>query len=106
MSDVKAPDDVLVCRCGEISRQEVLQAIADGARTIDDVKRMTRAGMGICQGRTCSGLVAQLIHAETGLSVEEIGHCRGRAPVRPVPADVLASIHPPQRVGDGDRDPG
>ena len=89
MSD---PDDVLVCRCGEVTRGEVLAAIREGARTVDEVKRMTRAGMGLCQGRTCGRVVARIIREQTGLGMDEIGLSRSRAPVRPVSADVVAGI--------------
>ncbi len=46
-------DDIIICRCQEVTRQEILQAIADGAVTVDGVKKRTRAGMGLCQGKTC-----------------------------------------------------
>lgn len=90
------PDDVLICRCGEVTRREVLEAIREGARTVDAVKRMTGAGMGICQGRTCSRLVADLIHRETGLPLDRIAPARARPPVRPVQAKVLSNIQAPR----------
>lgn len=34
--------DIIICRCQEVSRQEILDAIADGALTVDGVKRRTR----------------------------------------------------------------
>ena len=97
-----SPDEVLVCRCGEVTRGEVLEAVREGARSVDEVKRMTRAGMGICQGRTCSRVVAQLIHEETGLPMEEIGLSRSRPPVRPVQAEILVGITAPRAERDGD----
>ena len=71
---------------------------------MDAVKRMTRAGMGICQGqgRTCGRLVAQLIHEETGLPLDEIGLARPRPPVRPTPARILADIQAPRADGDAE----
>jgi len=92
-------DDVLICRCNEVTRREVREAIREGARSVDEVKRMTSAGMGICQGRTCSRLVAQLIHEETGIPMGEISLSRSRAPVRPVPAQILAKIKAPRVRG-------
>ena len=88
--------DVCICRCGEVTRAEVIEAICDGARSIDEVKRLTRAGMGLCQGRTCARTVAQLIHQETGLPLEQIDLPRARPPVRPVRADVLAKVEAPR----------
>lgn len=97
------PDDVLICRCNEVTRGEILEAIREGARSVDEVKRMTRAGMGICQGRTCAGLVAQIIHQETGLPLADIGLSRARPPVRPVRADVLANIAAPRMDAHRDK---
>ena len=37
-------NDIIICRCQEVTRQEILDAIADGAVTVDGVKRRTRAG--------------------------------------------------------------
>ena len=53
--------DVYICRCEEITEGEVLKAIERGARDIDGVKRLTRAGMGLCQGKTCGRLVMGIL---------------------------------------------
>jgi len=92
----QAHDDVLVCRCIEVSRADVVRAVAEGARSVDEVKRLTRAGMGICQGRTCGRMVAQIIHECTGIPLSDIALSRPRAPVRPVQADVLVQIEAPR----------
>ena len=44
-------NDVIICRCMEVSKQEILDAIHDGADTVDGVKRRTHACMGLCQGK-------------------------------------------------------
>ncbi|MDR1319139.1 MAG: (2Fe-2S)-binding protein [Treponema sp.] len=88
-------EDTIICRCQEISLREILKALADGARTIDGVKKRTRAGMGFCQGKTCQHLVARILSRETGRSMAELLPPTFRAPVRPVRIDVL--LH-----GDGD----
>ena len=56
--------DVYICRREEITEEEVLKAIERGARDIDGVKRLTRAGMGLCQGKTCSVLVRNILSRE------------------------------------------
>ncbi|MGH2558066.1 MAG: (2Fe-2S)-binding protein [Thermomicrobiales bacterium] len=81
-----------VCRCEEIGAQEVRDAIAEGARSVNDVKRRTRAGMGVCQGIYCVGPIADLIAAETGLSLGEIVPMTARPPVRLVPLGLLAEM--------------
>jgi NAD(P)H-nitrite reductase large subunit len=76
--------DVIICRCEEISLQEIKEAIAEGAVTIEEVKRRTRAGMGLCQGRTCRQLIAKLINEYTGRALKDILPPTFRPPVRPV----------------------
>jgi NAD(P)H-nitrite reductase large subunit len=88
-------EDIIICRCQEISLREIRKALADGARTIDGVKKRTRAGMGFCQGKSCQRLVARIISGETGRSMEELLPPTFRAPVRPVRIGILAR-------GDGD----
>jgi len=54
----------IVCQCNEVSEAEIIQAIRDGARTIDGVKFRTRAGFGRCQGGFCSWNIAKIIARE------------------------------------------
>jgi NAD(P)H-nitrite reductase large subunit len=86
---MKDRDDLLVCRCEEITEGEIRQAIREGARTITGVKRRTRAGMGLCQGKTCQKLVARILAEETGQKVSEIEPSTDRPPVRPTSFGVL-----------------
>ena len=76
--------ELLICRCEEVTEEEVRQAVRDGADTISGVKRRTRAGMGLCQGRTCEKLVQQILREELGHPIEEIGTSTYRPPVRPI----------------------
>ena len=78
-------DERVICRCEEITLGEIRQAIKEGARDVDAVKRMTRAGMGLCQNKTCYNLVARLIHEETGVNMSELKPFTVRPPVRPIP---------------------
>lgn len=84
-------DDTIVCRCEEIRAREVRRAIADGARVVNDVKVMTRAGMGRCQGRMCGPAVTALVCGNTGIAPEVAGTFTARAPVKPVPLGALAA---------------
>ena len=68
----KAENDIIVCRCEDVTLGEIRKAIKEGATTIDEVKRITRAGMGPCQGRTCRLLVAGEIARYLGKPVSEI----------------------------------
>ena len=82
-------EDVIICRCQEVTRQEIIDAIADGATTVDGVKRRTRAGMGLCQGKTCERLVARIIAEQTGRPMSEILPPKSRIPVRPVRIGII-----------------
>ena len=76
--------DKLVCRCEEVSQAEIEEAIKEGALSLDAIKKATRAGMGLCQGRTCSRLVRQMLAREAQISPGEVGPMRVRPPVRAI----------------------
>jgi NAD(P)H-nitrite reductase large subunit len=80
-----------VCRCEEIKRSEVVHVIEEGASTVDEVKKRTRAGMGLCQGRSCGKLVAGIIVEATGQDLSVVLPMKKRPPVRPIPMSVLAN---------------
>ena len=82
-------EDIIICRCQKVTRQDILDAIADGATTVDGVKRRTRAGMGLCQGKTCERLVAKIIAEETGRPMADILPPKSRIPVRPVKIGII-----------------
>jgi len=84
-------DDLVICRCEEITRAEIKEAIRNGMRTLNGIKRITRAGMGLCQGQTCQRLVAQILSEELGLSAAEIDPTTARGPVRPLRLEVFAN---------------
>ncbi len=79
-------DEILICRCEEVTKQDVLQAIADGWHTVASIKRATRAGMGACQGRTCGRLIQQILVAEGIAIAAEIAPDKARFPA--VPCDI------------------
>lgn len=83
---------ITVCRCEEITGAEITAAIGEGARTLNDVKRRTRAGMGMCQGRWCSHAIAAVVAAETGQPVALLAPMTARPPVQPVLLGVLADM--------------
>ena len=64
----------VICRCESITEGEILDAIhrTPGARSIDGIKRRTRAGMGRCQGGFCSPRVLEILSRELGIPPEEI----------------------------------
>jgi len=54
-------DKIYICRCEEVTKEEIEKAIAEGAHTLSGVKKRTHAGMGLCQGRTCGKLIAGML---------------------------------------------
>lgn len=81
-----------ICRCEEIEEAEIVQAIAEGAQSINDVKRRTRAGMGVCQGIYCVRPISQILERELGLKPERIVPMTARPPVRLVTLANLAAF--------------
>lgn len=79
----------MICRCQEISREAILSAVADGATTVDGVKRRTHACMGLCQGKTCERVIQRIIAEETGINPAEILPQKSRTPVRPIKLGTL-----------------
>lgn len=87
-------DDTIVCRCEEITAGGIRNAVAEGHRDSNQVKFITRSGMGPCQGRQCGLAVGHIVAAATGKSVAESGLYRGRPPVTPLTLGQLASLFP------------
>lgn len=88
------PDDVLVCRCEEVTVGEIKKAIQEyGADSVTSVKRHTRAGMGLCQGKTCTLLVTRILMQELGKKPQELPPGTFRAPVRPTTFGELGGIN-------------
>ena len=90
-------DDTIICRCEEITLKEIKDAIQMGARSIGEVKMLTRTGMGNCQGRMCEHTVAAIIAHELdgeGVTREEVGYYSIRPPLHPLPQSFLADAVP------------
>ncbi len=79
---MKDKKDIFICRCEEVTLEEIERVIDEGYDTIDDIKRITRAGMGLCQGRSCSKVIARIIAQKTGRPLQEILQTSYRFPVR------------------------
>lgn len=64
----------IICRCEMITEGEIIDAIRRplGAKSLDGVKRRTRAGMGRCQAGFCSPRVMEILARERGMQISEI----------------------------------
>jgi NADPH-dependent 2,4-dienoyl-CoA reductase/sulfur reductase-like enzyme len=84
--------DTIVCRCEEVTAQEILDSVDIGATGPNQLKAYRRTGMGPCQGRLCGLTVTELMAEACGKTPQEIGHYRLRAPVKPITLSELASL--------------
>lgn len=84
---------IILCRCEDLTREDILACIRSGCRTIDEIKRVTRAGMGPCQGRTCRMLIAQELATYYKVPMEEVLLPTFRPPTKPVSMGVLADAY-------------
>ncbi len=103
---VEGGDGPYVCRCEEVTAREILEVrpprylnatmrprndtslralLGEGPPNPDQVKRLTRAGMGVCQGRRCREQVACLLALGSGEPLGAVPLATHRAPVRPLP---------------------
>lgn len=83
-----------VCRCEEVTRSAVSQAINEGNLTLNDVKRRTRVGMGPCQGIYCLRSVALMIEANAAIPADSLEPMTARPPARLVSLGSLAALNP------------
>jgi thioredoxin reductase len=112
-------DDTIICQCEEVTRADLIGVqppnyltrpapmcersletlLQDGPANQDQIKRLTRAGMGVCQGRRCRDQVAMLLALESGKAFGTIPLATHRAPVRPLPLKILADWQEPAAMG-------
>lgn len=74
----------IVCRCEDVSLDEIQELIKNGCTTIDEIKRLSRCGMGPCQGRTCRLVVGQELAKALNIPLSEVKMTTFRQPMKPV----------------------
>ena len=118
-SVISAAGEPHVCRCEEVTARDILEVrppaylgwrktlrndadlsalLGNGPPSPDQVKRLTRAGMGLCQGRRCREQVAALLALGAGAPLAEVPVGSYRAPVRPLPLALAGSIPEPEAM--------
>jgi NADPH-dependent 2,4-dienoyl-CoA reductase/sulfur reductase-like enzyme len=85
-------DDIIACRCEEVTVGQIRRAARLGAQGPNQAKAFTRCGMGPCQGRICGPVVSAVMADTLGKPVAEIGAYRPRAPYKPVTLGALAGL--------------
>jgi ferredoxin len=81
-------DDPVVCRCERVRRSEIVAEIRAGVRDLNQLKALSRAGMGGCGGKTCTELV-QRIFREEGVDPGQITPGTIRPLVAEAPLDAF-----------------
>jgi NADPH-dependent 2,4-dienoyl-CoA reductase/sulfur reductase-like enzyme len=87
-------DDVLVCRCEEVTAGMIREFVALGCAGPNQAKSFGRCGMGPCQGRLCGLTVTEVIAQARGVSPAEVGYYRIRPPIKPITLGELAREAP------------
>ncbi len=84
-------DDAIVCRCERVRAGEIRERIRQGMRDVNEIKTVTRAGMGACGGKTCTALIARLFREE-GIPASEITENVRRPLFVEVPFGAFAGV--------------
>ncbi|TIM16791.1 MAG: FAD-binding protein [Mesorhizobium sp.] len=113
-SVIEARGEFHVCQCEEVTAREILEVrpprylgwqadhrndrslsslLDDAPPNPDQVKRLTRAGMGPCQGRRCREQIAALLALQATMPLAAIPLAGYRAPVRPLPLSIASQLH-------------
>ncbi|MBN2543495.1 (2Fe-2S)-binding protein [bacterium] len=74
-------EDIVICRCEDITLGEIRECIERGATTLEEIKRELRCGMGPCQGTTCMPLIRRELARYLCMPVEEIDLPTKRPPL-------------------------
>ena len=86
------PNEVVICRCEEVTAGEVREAIKMGCLGPNQLKAFSRCGMGNCQGRYCGMTVINIFSEILGQTPEQTGYFRIRSPIKPVTLSELANF--------------
>jgi sarcosine oxidase subunit alpha len=89
-------DDIIVCRCERVSVGEIRKWIRYGVRDFNELKALTKAGMGACGGKTCTSLINRIFREE-GIEQENIIQGTNRPLFVEVPMGAFAGIKTKKR---------
>lgn len=83
-------DNIIVCRCSDVTLSDIRELIRKGFTSFDEIKRISRVGMGPCQGRTCGQIVLREISVATGKPISELHPGTYRPPVKSIKLGAIA----------------
>lgn len=92
--DLLVPRDsnTIVCRCEEVTVDQIRKSLEDGLVDPNQVKAQTRCGMGPCQGRMCALAVSEMIADFAKIDIAGVDYFRIRPPVKPITLEQLSKI--------------
>jgi ferredoxin len=93
-------DDTIVCRCERVTAAEIRELIRQGYRDINEIKAVSRAGMGACGAKTCTDLIHRLFRDE-GIPDSEVIDQSVRPLFIEVPLGAFAGVPDGQETGHG-----
>lgn len=96
------PRKLILCRCEDVTADDIAHAVASGYDDVEEVKRYTGFGTGPCQGKDCLRAVALAIAAASGRSPSELAPFKSRPPLAPVPLKLFAAGGGPGPGGPGE----
>jgi sarcosine oxidase subunit alpha len=88
----KLHNDSIVCRCERVTAGQIRMLIRVGYRDMNEIKAITRAGMGACGGKTCSALIQRLFREE-GIPIQEVTEHSRRPLFVEVPLGHFAGVN-------------
>jgi thioredoxin reductase len=93
-SDLLVPRDpnTIVCRCEEVTVDQIRKSLDDGLLDPNQIKAQTRSGMGPCQGRLCSLTVSEMIADYAKVDIYNVGCLRIRPPVKSMTLEQLSEL--------------
>jgi NADPH-dependent 2,4-dienoyl-CoA reductase/sulfur reductase-like enzyme len=92
LSNLIPTGDTIVCRCEEVTAQQIVDTVALGCSGPNQMKSFLRCGMGPCQGRMCGLTVTELIANARGVSPAQTGYYLLRFPIKPITLGELAAL--------------
>ncbi len=72
--------DIIICRCEDVTLDDLHNAMEEGYTTFEDLKRILRVGMGSCQGNNCELLVQRELASFLDIPLQEV-HTHTKRPL-------------------------
>jgi bacterioferritin-associated ferredoxin len=82
--------DIIICRCEDITLQQIHDFLDQGYTTFEDMKRLLRVGMGPCQANTCGHLVQREISKHLNIPIKDVPIHKVRPMITGVPLGKIA----------------